>query len=178
MLLNLLRSSGWPPNEGLLGSTGGENPGASGLQAVGDLGLWVPEPPLPPHCPLSWTWSCSPLPRKSCPAGHPRGALWRGRGRQGLLHGRPSFCLDRSSRAGSFPAVPSLHSPRGDSLAGVLTRPAQSHRHEARLSHCPSVPSLPTTGHPQGAEAPWAPRVRWESQSAPESSPNFCLMSK
>lgn len=95
MLLNLLRSSGRPPNEGLLGGTEGENPGASGRQLVGDLGLWVPEPSLPPHCPLSCTWSCSPLARKSCPTGHPRGALRRGRGRQGLLRGRPSFCLEK-----------------------------------------------------------------------------------
>lgn len=76
----------------------------------------------------------------------------------------------RSNRAGSF--------PRGGNLAGVLTRFAQSHRHGAPLSHCPSVPLLPATGHPQGAEAPWAPRVCWESQSAPESSPNFCPMTK
>lgn len=93
----------------------------------------------------------------------------------GLPHGRPSSCSFAWKRAGWAVLSPPLQEDmtwqRSD-----LTYPKSQ-------IWSPALP-LPTSPHtarrwlPPRGTGSLGPCACWESQSAPESSPNFCLMSK
>lgn len=93
----------------------------------------------------------------------------------GLPHGRPSSCLFAWKRAGWAVLSPPLQEDT-TWQGSDLTYPKSQIR-------SPALP-LPTSPHtacrwlPPRGTGSLGPCACWESQSAPESSLNFCLMSK